>query len=37
LKNELTAEEKIKVLEVKIIQAKKKIAKWEQEIANLKG
>ena len=37
LKNELTAEEKIKVLEVKIIQAKKKIAKWEQEITNLKG
>ena len=37
LKNELTTEEKIKVLEVKIIQAKKKIAKWEQEIANLKG
>jgi len=37
LKNELTAEEKIKVLEVKIIQAKKKIAKWEKEIANLKG
>ena len=37
LKNDLTAEEKIKVLEVKIIQAKKKIAKWEQEIANLKG
>ena len=37
LKNELTAEEKIKVLEVKIIQAKKKIEKWEQEIANLKG
>ena len=37
LKNELTTEEKIKVLEVKIIQAKKKIAKWEQEIANLKA
>ena len=37
LKNELTTEEKIKVLEVKIIQAKKKIAKWEQEIVNLKG
>lgn len=37
LKNDLTTEEKIKVLEVKIIQAKKKIAKWEQEIANLKG
>ena len=37
LKNELTAEEKIKVLEVKIIQAKKKIEKWEKEIANLKG
>ena len=37
LKNDLTAEEKIKVLEVKIIQAKKKIAKWEKEIANLKG
>ena len=37
LKNGLTSEEKINVLEVKIIQAKKKIAKWEQEIVNLKG
>ena len=37
LKNDLTTEEKIKVLEVKIIQAKKKIEKWEKEIVNLKG
>jgi len=29
LKNDLTSEEKIKVLEVKIIQARKNILKWE--------
>jgi hypothetical protein len=37
LKNDLTSEEKIKVLEVKIIQARKNIAKWEQEIEKLRS
>ena len=37
LKNDLTSEEKIKVLEVKIIQAKKNIAKWEEEIKKLRS
>ena len=37
LKNELTTEEKIKVLEVKIIQARKNILKWEQEIEKLRS
>ena len=37
LKSDLTSEEKIKVLEVKIIQAKKNIAKWEQEIEKLRS
>ena len=32
LKNGLTSEEKINVLEVKIIQARKNILKWEEEI-----
>ena len=36
LKNDLTSEEKIKVLEVKIIQARKNILKWEQEIEKLR-
>ena len=30
-------ERKINVLEVKIIQARKKIAKWEQEIEKLRS
>jgi len=37
LKNELTSEEKIKVLEVKIIQARKNILKWEEEIKKLRS
>jgi hypothetical protein len=37
LKNDLTSEEKIKVLEVKIIQARKNILKWEQEIEKLRS
>ena len=37
LKNDLTSEEKIKVLEVKIIQARKNIAKWEEEIKKLRS
>ena len=37
LKNELTTEEKIKNLESKIIQARKNIAKWEQEIEKLRS
>ena len=37
LKSDLTSEEKIKVLEVKIIQAKKNIAKWEEEIKKLRS
>ena len=36
LKNGLTSEEKIKVLEVKIIQARKNILKWEEEIKKLR-
>ena len=36
LKNGLTSEEKINVLEVKIIQARKKILKWEEEIKKLR-
>jgi len=36
LKSDLTSEEKIKVLEAKIIQAKKNIAKWEEEIKKLR-
>ena len=36
LKNDLTSEEKIKVLEVKIIQARKNILKWEEEIKKLR-
>ena len=36
LKNGLTSEEKINVLEVKIIQARKNILKWEEEIKKLR-
>jgi len=36
LKQEVTLEEKIKNLESKIIQARKNIAKWEQEIEKLR-
>ena len=37
LKQEVTLEEKIKNLESKIIQARKNIAKWEQEIEKLRS
>ena len=37
LKPEVTLEEKIKNLESKIIQARKNIAKWEQEIEKLRS
>jgi len=37
LKQEVTLEEKIKNLENKIIQARKNIAKWEQEIEKLRS
>jgi len=36
LKNGLTSEEKINVLEVKIIQARKNILKWEEQIKKLR-
>ena len=37
LKNGLTSEEKINVLEVNIIQARKNILKWEEEIKKLRS